>query len=82
MNRIGFFQEKDGSYSMMRLVTFQLVTAGIVVMLAGTAGALFGKSGGYEVLSYGLSLVGAGITGKTVQKFGEREKVKPGPANG
>lgn len=69
----GFFQEKEGVNSIMRLNTSLLVWAGLAISIF----TVLGKAFGLEVdagtnFTFAVTLIGIGITGKFVQKFGEK----------
>ena len=57
-----FFQDKDGNQSMMRLIAFECVQAGVVIALYGA------YKNEMELLAFAGTLIMAGFTGKYVQK--------------
>lgn len=75
-NSIGFFQESDGSYSNMRLVSFLSVLAGLIQSTIAVLAIVFGKlsvEGALSILSFSGTAIAAGFTGKYLQKGKEIE---------
>lgn len=72
--KVGFFQEKEGVYSIMRLNTSLLVWAGMFVLLVTALSGFIGVStdNAAQNVTIGFGMIGTGITGKFVQKFGEK----------
>jgi len=68
---VGFFQENEGEFSLMRLVSFICVCIGCVESLLGCYGILAGITGSLEMLAFSGSLITAGFTGKLIQKASE-----------
>ena len=72
---VGFFQEKEGVNSAMRLNTSLLVYAGIFVLLFTVVGELIGVplDNPAQNVTIGFGMIGTGITGKAVSKFSEKQ---------
>ena len=72
--KIGFFQEAENTNSMTRLITFLLVMTGIIIALATVFLPAFFEGVEFDYgqnFTFCITLIGAGITGKVVQSFGE-----------
>lgn len=70
---VGFFQEKEGVNSAMRLNSSLAIWAGLFVLLFTVASPIIGipNENPAQNITIGFGLVGGGFTGKFVQKFGE-----------
>jgi len=70
MKKNGFFTESNGERSMMRLLSFILVCAGVIICAAAV---WFKLDGGH----YGIELAVLGIIGKGYQKKIETNEKAP-----
>jgi len=80
MDKIGFFQEKDGSDSLMRLISFMSVTAGVLWSTLAVVAIVFlslSLEGALSILSFSGTAIAAGFTGKHAQKGKENGNGKP-----
>ena len=68
---VGFLQEQAGEQSMMRLITMILTMVGVVLCVAASVAGLFGNTNTGVAVQMGTTLLGIGVGGKVVQKFGE-----------
>ena len=69
----GFFEEKAGERSMMRLLCFLTLLDGLFICTFAGIKALNGAQDALTAFTIGISLVGAGLAGKVTQKmFGEK----------
>jgi hypothetical protein len=68
---VGFFQENENEFSLMRLISFICVCVGCAESLLGCYGILVGIAGSLEMLGFAGSLITAGFTGKLIQKASE-----------
>ena len=67
---VGFFQEKEGVNSIMRVNTSLAVYAGLALaVLQGIAPLIGRTAGNFDLI---LMLLGYGFGFKAVQKFGEK----------
>ena len=70
---IGFFEEKEGQKSMTRLLTFILVMSGVFIALGTVISIIMGQEiDAVSNMSFSMALIGSGLTGKVIQKFGEK----------
>ncbi len=70
---IGFFEEKEGQKSMTRLLTFILVMSGVFIALGTVISTIMGQQiDAVSNMSFSMALIGSGLTGKVIQKFGEK----------
>jgi len=70
---VGFFQEKEGVNSAMRLNSSLAVYIGLGIAVFSVVGAAFGLTIDVaQNLTYSLSLIGGGFGFKTMQKYGEK----------
>jgi len=70
---IGFFEEKEGQKSMTRLLTFVLVISGVLIALGTVVSTIMGQEiDAVSNMSFSMALIGSGLTGKVIQKFGEK----------
>jgi len=69
----GFFQEKEGVNSIMRINTSLLVWAGLLIALVTVfmplSGMTFDAGQNY---TFSVTLIGMGLSGKVLQKFKEK----------
>ena len=68
---VGFLQEQSGEQSLMRLITMILTMVGVVLCVAAAVAGLFGNTNTGVAVQMGTTLLGIGVGGKVVQKFGE-----------
>lgn len=71
LEKAGFFQEDVNSFSMMRLISFLCIVAGIIESFIGCIAVFKGIDGAFTILGFSGSLITAGFTGKFLQKIKE-----------
>ena len=75
MDKTGFFEEKPGIRSMNRLISFEMVQAGVFIALVTVLGVISNKidaAGAVTLISMALSFITGGITSKELGKRAER----------
>lgn len=71
--RKGFFDDKDGNRSMMRLLAFLVVSVGLVIILFASTWMILFKYDLLGLIGTIIGLITTGLGAKWLQKTAEKE---------